>query len=659
MMETVSDVYDLFYPSPVSLKEISSIVVAADLWRKEICSRLESNKNSHELRLKKNIALEHTTLNLPSAIHNLVERYVHTFRDSIFSWQEYHRCRVFDRSGRMNIWSRFDDFAWDWDGTIHEERTAKRMMMCDRLTKVEKFKIACLYCFEDDIKQIWPSVRKTNELNIKIDFNNRPELYYWICYLRNELHLIPNENNYPIDELMIIKSSALESRWRNRSYVMYFWNRLPSDSQPPRQAYSNHKWLQLFVRFILPKLNEYQLDIFVAKNGCDVIESLLTFESTLAHVLPTWMYIRSRVDLKDFTRFINGLLEEKYFCGAYFHSEKVWNLCSKIWKSAPQHFKRAVLDDVLYNDLLSRIRNTSRLWDNRRMTLLITVLQDATFEERNAFLHKNWLNLIFIAHAKDLDVMMKSSFKNENEITLFKENVMSMYENIAKDCALLLKQGSFEALNHLLSVCCLDERKRKEFKRRLLSSNYVGDNSVLTINLIENNKLLNEFIDDAFQDAADLGIEFRNQLRSSPVTQKCLLECIRKGCFVYLMQFVDSFVLDERIVMSMKKRFLRYFEEQLIADKISSIDSHKLQVFLMWLVGSEDEVIKFKEWIPVKDIFRTMMPYECRIKLNNDPKPKFPQKVDHFLSWYFNNDKEEIDKFTKPFLESRKRKRIV
>ncbi|XP_065209133.1 uncharacterized protein LOC135837698 [Planococcus citri] len=656
MMETVSDVYDLTYPSPVSLQEISSIVVAADLWRKG---------------LKKNIKLENLIPYLPSAIYNSLKEYVRTLRDSIWSWRNYHSfCRVFDCSWLV-ILNRFNDFAWDWDGTIHEERTAKRMMMCDRFTQVEKFKIACVYCFEDDIKQIWPSVSEMMKLD-EINFFYCPEQYYWICYLQNKLHWIPIVNRYPIAEEMLIRSSALECKWRNRSFLVYFWNRLPSDSQPPSQVYSNHYWREQFARFILPILNEHQLDIFVAKDGCHLIQSLMADESTLLHVLPTWMYIRSRIDLRNFLHFINGLLEEKYI-HSHFNSKRVSNLFSEIWNSAPQHFKRSVLDDVLYNDLISRIRNTS-LWDNRRMKLLIIVLQDATFEERNAFWRKNWRNLIFSAHPEDLVVMMKLSFRNENEITLFKKNVMSVYKNIAKDCALLLKCSlyeAFEPVNDVLSICCLNERQRKEYKRRLLRSNYIGKKSVLTVDVIRNNKSLNEFIDDAFQDTADLGVEFKKQLRSSPVTQHCLLECIRQGwLFLHLIEFVDSFFSDEQIVVSLKKRFFQYFKKQLIAGRISSIDGADMQVFLIWLLGSEDEVIGFKQSIPVEDIVRTMMQGE-EIKITQfcggHRKPQFPWKVHCFLMWYLNNDEEEVDKCAELFHDkvksfvttSTKRRRIV
>ncbi|XP_065209130.1 uncharacterized protein LOC135837693 [Planococcus citri] len=651
MTETTSNVYDLTFPSPITLEKISSIVVAVELWRKEICAQLES-KRSHELDFRNNIQLRTILPNLPSTIRSSLEEYIDTFRNSIVRWQKYHYPNVFDGSGSMDVLSRFDDFAWDWDGTIHEVRTAKRMILCDLITEDEKFKIACLYCFEDDIKQIWqsPFVSETMKDLNKIDFYTCPQQYYWICYLRNELHRIPNLYNVPIDELMI---DTLND-YRTHSSMMYFWNRLPSDCQL-RVDICYHA-IVVFARFILPKLNEHQMDIFVAAHGYDLILHLLKYEPRLVHVLPTWMCIRSRMDTGQFRFFIYSTISMTE--GEHLHSQSMTNVFSEIWESVPQHFKRSALDLVLHCDQLFCFRNRFRRSCSRGVKFLIVVLQDAAFEERNIFWLERWQNLIFCAPVEDLVDIMKLSFRNENEITLFKENVMSIYENIAQGCALLLKRGMFEELNEFLFVCCLDERNRMDMKPRLLRSNYVGENSVLTIDVVRNNKLLNEFIDDVFQNDADFGVEFRNQLRSSPVTQKCLLECIQWGGELvhlnHLMEFVDTFHPDEQDAVPMKKRLFEHFKEYLIDGRILRFNGDQLEAFLFWLLGSADEVIKFKQSVPVEDIFRTMIrthsqPRRMAGDDGNEFKLKFPARLDRFLMWYFNKDEEEIEKFTRLF----------
>ncbi|XP_065205666.1 uncharacterized protein LOC135835370 [Planococcus citri] len=267
------------------------------------------------------------------------------------------------------------------------------------------------------------------------------------------------------------------------------------------------------------------------------------------------------------------------------------------------------------------------------------------------------------ADNSDLLVVMKLCLQTdtEDEIALFNRNTIARYENIAEYCAPLLAQASFKELNDFLSVCCPDLEKRNEFKQRLLRSNYVGENSILTSNVIGKNKLLNEFINDAFQDSADLGVEFRNQFASSPVTQNCLFKRIPLALedLDPLMEFVDSFFSDEQIVVPLKKRlfFERFKEHRLINGDFFHTDSDDvIRRFVIWLLGSEDEVAKFKQSISVEDIFRNMVPQvPAQLRFpsgevdNDDYKPEFPEKVDNFLMWYFNKDEEEIDKFIKLF----------
>ncbi|XP_065204106.1 uncharacterized protein LOC135834192 [Planococcus citri] len=667
MTETVSNVYDLTYPSPINLEKISSMVVAVELWRKEIYTHLES-KRVLELDLKKhNIPVRTVLPKLSSTIYSVLEEYVDTFGKSIARWLEYCLIgNVFNDRDSTNILSWFHDFALDWDGTIHEVRTARRMMLCDRLTEDEKFKLACLYCLEDDIKRIWPSVSETKDLN-EIDFNTFPQHYYWICYLRNEFRTIPNPPfgyifcpDDPIDEFMLSSLTGPGCRSENDSSVMYFWNRLPFDKQTPRlncSPISMH--VEVIARYILQKLNKDQLDIFVAERGYNFMRDLLISKSRLVHVLPSWMRIRSSINERNFSHLINEMLRQENTYCARLEYRIVANLFSEIWNSVAQDFKRSVLNFVLYDDELFKFK-VLYLPYTSGMKFLITVLQDATFEERNAFWHKNWPKLIYSAPVEDLIVIMKFSFRNENEITSFKENMMSMYEKITERCGWMLKYGYFEALNNYLSFCCLDELKRKEWKVRLLRSNYVGENSVITLQVIVKNKLLNEFIDDAFQGAADHCIEFRNQLTSSPVTQNCLLQCIREGwCFIHLIEFVDTFFTDEQVLVSMKKRFFEYFKEQLVvAGSIQRIDSDDLQVFLVWLLGSEDEVIRYKRSISIEELYRSIMQVQLvelkrlvRSHYNVFARciPRFPVKVDHFLIWYFNKDEDEIEKLTERF----------
>ncbi|XP_065217210.1 uncharacterized protein LOC135843309 [Planococcus citri] len=597
MDETISNVHDLIYPSPVTLKEISSIVVVAELWREEICAHIEGDRLQNLYFLyssenKNNIRLKTVIPNLPSVIHDFLQDYVETFRVSIFRWLHYHQENVFacSEGGVRSILSRFYDFSWDWNGTIHYPRTAKRMMLCDQFTEDEKFKIACLYCFEDDIKQIWPFISAKMDLHC-VDFHDFPQLFYWICFLRNELHKVPNPRNSTTAEEMLYEC---ESKSINHSFVKYFWDRVPSDKQPQIVIERFKIWSELFCRFILQKLNQHQLEMFLTAKGADFIGFLLCFESaSIRCAFGSWMYIQNVISSSHFISYVNESLRLEAVTGELFYASNKAYLFREIWKSAPQHLKRSALENVLSNNP-SYLSENKLVHERKPVKFLIALLQDATVEERNNFWRENWRNLISECGADNDDFLqvVKLCLRTENEIA-----TMARYENIADYCVELLELGLFKKLNDCLSVFCSDVRKINELKRRLLWSNYVGKNSVVKMMIFRNIDSLSEFVNDAFQDAADLGVEFKRQFASSPVTQDCLLKWIFQYDAVYAKKFVGSLFSDGQVVVPVKKLLFERFKESLINGNFSYKYSEYVQKNLIWLLGSAGEVIKFKQSI--------------------------------------------------------------
>ncbi|XP_065219461.1 uncharacterized protein LOC135844974 [Planococcus citri] len=428
MTETTSRVHDLAFPSPIPLKEISAIVLVAELWREEI-ARTEI-KTEHELKLVKNIILLRKIIaNIPSEIRDLLVEYVAKFETSIKTWLVLHSfilvshlCLPCDKL------STFHDFVWDWNGNIDNVRTAKRIMLCDRFTAVVKFKIACLYCFEDDIRRIWPFV-SSNFIDLKlneIDFFHRTRQYgsiqffYWIYCLRNELHNMPNPYNVQIEE-MVLGFCEFDSY----SCAEYFWNRIPYERRLQATCQDGHVTIcdsDVFVRFFLQRLDDLQLAIFLTEIGVEFISKLLANEFKI-YVLPAWMYIRNKMNKSHFTRIIEKLLNmetNSFTAKERLNSEDEVYICCELWRNSPENLKRSALNDLLSNEEVFKRIGTEKPEPLREMRFLITVLLDASFEQRHTFWCKNWRNLISGARVEDLMGVMKLCFRDENDMNLFK-----------------------------------------------------------------------------------------------------------------------------------------------------------------------------------------------------------------------------------------------
>ncbi|XP_065204469.1 uncharacterized protein LOC135834500 isoform X7 [Planococcus citri] len=661
MTEMVSNVHDLMYPSPATLKEISCQALVTGLWRWGVENRVADDFIS-SLDMSKNL---HP--NVPSSIKRMIDVYSKSFITSIKEWLAYHHEKLlFERNDMTSILLNFCDFIYDRDGTVRYSHAAERMMTCDRLSNDEKFKIACLYCFEDDIRRIWPSVSERLDLN-EIEFEERPELFYWICMLRNEPHRIPNPDDDPINELMIEACAYCSSKdW---SSVEYFWNRIGPDIG--FSAVDNLRCCENepFVRFVMPKLSDQMLDRFVLERGNDLIYDLVTCSQYKFYTLPTWMYIRNRMNENQFTDLI-GLFIRTETNGPYIHTDinnyhimyvtadlEDWSstevetyLCCEIWRNSPNEWKRSAIRNILtQGDLF--VRDAVTCTEYREIRFLSTVLSDASFEDRNDFWNTNWRNLIVDTRGKDLHRIMKLCFEDENDIAKFKETRMFAYESISARCIKALRLGYFEQFDDILIFCCPDTQKRMGLKQRLLRSCISNESFVLELDDFSKLELMNEFINDTF-DNAEVAADFKNRIICFCDIGIVLDQCISLSdeySSDQLIHFIGTFVSNEEVTNLLKQRISEHLRNWLPDyECIWHISVDDLQKALVWCLGNEEEVTKFKHSvIPMSDFFanddnwQKYTPLEVKI---ND------RDVGGFLKWYIRYP-EEIDEFNRLFAD--------
>ncbi|XP_065204490.1 uncharacterized protein LOC135834500 isoform X27 [Planococcus citri] len=596
-----SNVFDLIYPSPATLQEISSGAFVSALWHREVKNRPNDDFKEFlsDLDLCKNVPPNI----LPSPIKRIIKEYSQTFISYINEWVNFHYTKVFHfhRDDKFRILHDFYDFACDQRGYIHFLHTARRMMICDRLSNDEKFKIACMYCFEDDIRRIWPSVSENLDLN-EIHFDQTPELFYWICMLRNEPDRIPNYRNDPIDVVMLRAWKSTSCHW---SSMLYFWNRLSPEHRLIHTTYLSKEHPETFVRFILPTLCDHLLDKFVTMEGSiNLMYVLLTHGCYKICTLPTWMYIRNRMNKNNYRHLIKLLIRSEMndcinifyhdFNEGYFRldcGDKLY-LCCEVWRSSPDELKRSAIKYILTRDKLF-IRKRIRPDKFKDTRFLLTVLSDASFEERNAFWHKNWRNVMTDMYGTDLHRMMKLCFKDENDINLFKETYMAEYENIRAYCNTLMYRGYFRELNAFLIFCCTDTSKRKVIKRHLIQWWFFNDSLVIKERHLYSAKLMNEFINDAFDDAetaANFKTGFVSYRRIERILSECILETSECSCYD-LIQFIDTLVQTEEVTVALKQEILDFMRGSLSFGDTDRFSPDDLYVILCWCLGDDDDEV--------------------------------------------------------------------
>ncbi|XP_065224186.1 uncharacterized protein LOC135848255 [Planococcus citri] len=652
MAEISSDqdhVHNAAQSTLATLKELSAIVVALKIWRCDM-NKYRTNDKLEKFNPKKLPILRTKNPDLPTAIDTMIRKYASEFGLSVDKWLKEHHKRVLHcHYGHRNyILEDFDDFVCDYEGDIDYTKTAERMMRCDKFGQVEKFKISCTYFFEDNVRRLWPSIRKKIGRGC-INFRNCPELYYWICCLRNELNNIPinrNAGNDTVDEEMLDHCMPY-----NRSSVEYFWNRIPYQNQVQKALRLHKREMVTFIKFILPKFDALQLDEFVNNEDCDLMHTLLKHGRLNERLIgQTWMRIRNIINEQTFTKLFVDMFEfyrvelQLRAMDKSQLSENWVYLCREIWHSAPHGLRSSAIENISSDANFWRAMSCDFISE-----CLLTVLTCATTQERSLFWSKCWPNLIEFKNGEELQQIMEICFENGDAIIQYKENVMATSDHVRDLCDLLLSRPDFDKLNDFVNFCFPNEDAARLFKRQSLESNFLRRNPVLHKNHFGQAAKFNKFINDTYNNTT-LATNFKNHLLSLPVIRYFtpqnggfVLVIIRFEQLIEFVEFIETFVSTERKLKRIKKLVIDHWKTNEFIVKYACIYDfnheccRSLDQFLLWCLGSDEEVGKFKQT------------YVQRWFLGSDAQYSGVSRVyyhnfDNFFSWCLGSD-EKVVKF--------------
>ncbi|XP_065223066.1 uncharacterized protein LOC135847459 isoform X3 [Planococcus citri] len=595
----ISDMDDTAQLAVISLKELSGVAVALEIWRSEMKKYRRNDElekfNPKELSIS--LQTSFADLRVPTVIDAMIKEYVSIFGLSMENWLEQHYKRVlfFNYGHRNYILYDFDDFVCESNGAIDYVMTAKRVIRCDGLSKAKKFKIACAYFFEDDIRRLWPLVWKKVGLN-NINFHDFPQLHYWISCLRNE------PNKIPSIELMFNNYMP-----RNGSSLEYFWNRMPSELHRVKGKRLYRQDVESFARFILPKLNDTHLNEFVNEEGSKLMDYLLRRRELGERiVLQTWLQIKNVMNKQNFRKLVLEMFKVESSrvprVEGERHLKNFIYLCHEIWYTASDKLKRSVIKKIPFASTSSSCICPNDV--NTSSQFLLTVLLRATFEERSSFWHKYWCGLIKSKPVADLQIIMKMCFADDDdEIILYKENVMAKSKHVRNVCVESLSIGLFDELNNFVNFCYPNPDSARNYKQQLLQSSLLGEESVFQLTYLTKAIQFNEFICDAFNDA-DLATDFKNQLMLSPATLRLLPRVAYSYYFQVndLVKFVETLISTEQIMKQIKLQMIDNIKEYSIDEKRfigKLIFESSLEQFLSWCFESDVEAKRFKEtYIP-------------------------------------------------------------
>ncbi|XP_065219989.1 uncharacterized protein LOC135845404 [Planococcus citri] len=610
----------ILYDDPASLQQLSAVTVTAELWRTQIVSK--------EAALR---PLRKTLPPLTSCIPGIepkyeveIKKYVESVRQSLMFWLPLHFSRAFlAHEYEYDVLKKyFGLICWLPDGSIHYERTAKAFIECQnpQLSIMCKYRLACMYCFEDDIQELYPKLPKIYHELKSIFYKCNTFLRYWDCRMAISQ---PKSTGSMEIELFNKLDPKTWSAWS------YCWSRLSTNQKKIEQAVDlieKKVAMQPYVKLLLPMLNNNQL-MTVLKRCVKILFAVLAnTPDNVKYALQTWHYVKDFVPFNIYVKIFEDTLTSNldvnptqvlsvcenfkwhnFIDMNHLMNVNVASLLYDIWLDSPDRLKDYLIQNSA-DEILKRLSRVDNLFTVKAMCrdlrLMLDILSRRSCLENGPFWRKHWPNVVKGAKPSELGEAMKLCFKNDKEIVKFKQTHMTSYRKIHLYCNMLAYQGCFEKLDSYLTFCTSDRTIVVELKKKILQDTktlikfclFSGQNSEIML-------VFDDFISDIYPDTGSRR-KFKCQLITELNNFKYLQTWVSYGEFARIKDLVCLFLTRHSDLEIVKQNFIEQCRGILSKGEFRLFDRRNWNEFLCWCLNDDPQQLdKFKKLIPIKDVF--------------------------------------------------------
>lgn len=350
----------LYYATLPSLQEITYFQVALSIWHSYISrSKYDPEKSGSidqliavfglDINYEKESDKLLRSLNVPRSVKETLGRYLDKVRKEMGLWISRFKYDFF--SERMKEF-RLDGCLFDssrcvWmpNGEVDYVRSASKMLSTDELTNEQRFAIMSIFCMEDEIKTIsLDSFSKSFIERVTFDFD--PDLYYWICYLKQELHKVPLRDYSSIDAIMVRRCRYIQG-------ILYFFDhlgvedRLPVVRLFPPCSFS-FLYMAVFFQKLFSGLSFDQQRQLLSETPHRIIMSLGRFKESCKSAFWVWEHSKDLMTVKQFAEMMRDIFRS----GTQVETKV---LLVEIWNTALDHHRNYVVQNTSNKSLLQLI----------------------------------------------------------------------------------------------------------------------------------------------------------------------------------------------------------------------------------------------------------------------------------------------------------------
>ncbi|XP_065215645.1 uncharacterized protein LOC135842227 isoform X1 [Planococcus citri] len=632
-----------FYLSPCTLREMAAVKMALLLWHRRFSDyslrHITSAKwiHAHKSFSTKDMFVIHPI------IESQIDQYIDVVSSELENWLDYHLEKVFFDSDLHEVISKCygEIVCCGIDCSISWHDTAKALLKSDRLTQMEKYRIACLYCLKNDIKRLWPLFWKKHHKGV---YNSilKPIVMYWNDLMLDEVRTgMPKMPNVAVEKRLISSSSKYVRNWAT---VLYFLKRF-SSFECTDQVISLIEYDVSYAIHLVPELNDDQVRKVMIKRGVAIWYHFAKQSRYVRCALRVWSYIRHLISESEFYSMISLLMYSKAAEVREEGQQKIREHTSTVlfemWNTAPPHLRKFVVDnyaakvlDIMYDYKSEMLRIV-----NRDARFLLALLSDTDFHFRNDLWLRNWSSMIFSIPPLYLDQLMIVCLEDPEKISKCKKDIVNGPQYIQKYCFLSIKEGCFEDIDDFLTVCSLPAEKKLEHKKELLRSFRYNGHLVFELKTLKKWKAFSHYVDRVYQDDEFVKSYKKDMVFSSSVRDALNKELI-SGRLWYVDRFISTFITTEDSV-ELKAKLMDRCQSNLAQGKFYNFDRSNWQEFFEWCsVGNEQKISEFRSNLPIDRIFLVALKKSVKFVSMNDFFRKWADdcdfvKLDSFLKWFF------------------------
>ncbi|XP_055951212.1 uncharacterized protein LOC129985270 isoform X2 [Argiope bruennichi] len=346
----------------ITLADRAAVVVAAAVWyHKNAVERIKKStscKRSFEQRywMKTKIIVNKNihSLPLPASCKQRVESFIVFVGEGIEQWIQDHYFLTINSSVLSSL------LSWNPKGVIDCIATAKNIISHEK-NLISCFRIACMYCLENYIFQLWDLLEQQN-LPYDTDAMECFEIKFWISYIKDNMDDLMDEIQYTGNRDTLFFAFNMSVKNNNAIWTEHFLKKMKEDQMCTVACSKLKSILEMPCSFqenikhkMIPLLSQYvsseMFNGLIVSHSGTILYYYLQF-STIGDFLKIAYKTRDVLMHEDFYLIIEKMA---HILQEYGGNQIFENAFELFWKNSPDHCKTYIIEKCINSGFLIKL----------------------------------------------------------------------------------------------------------------------------------------------------------------------------------------------------------------------------------------------------------------------------------------------------------------